>query len=99
MKHNDIFSALSFADDELTERAHKTMQGEHKYKKIAAWKRWSMVAACVCLCLSVLVAVLYQPTPISHTTTDIVVLNRITSLHWQCMEPKEEKLLIVRCLI
>ena len=36
MKHNDIFSALSFADDELTERAHKTMQGEHKYKKIAA---------------------------------------------------------------
>lgn len=93
MKHNDIFSALSFADDELTERAHKTMQGEHKYKKIAAWKRWSTVAACVCLCLSVLVAVLYQPTPISHTTTDIVVLNRITSLHWQCMEPKEEKLL------
>lgn len=52
MKHNDIFSALSFVDGELTERAHKTMQGEHKYKKIAAWKRWSMVAACVCLVLA-----------------------------------------------
>ncbi len=52
MKQNDIFSALSFVDDELTARAHKTMQGEHKYKKIAAWKRWSMVAACVCLVLA-----------------------------------------------
>ena len=54
MKQNDIFSALSFVDDELTARAHKTMQGEHKYKKIAAWKRWSMVAACVCLCVAIL---------------------------------------------
>ena len=52
MKQNDIFSALSFVDDELTARAHKTMQGEHKYKKIAAWKRWSRVAACVCLVLA-----------------------------------------------
>ena len=60
MKQNDIFSALSFVDDELTERAHKTMQGEHKYKKIAAWKRWSMVAACVCLVLA-LIPMLFQP--------------------------------------
>ena len=52
MKGNDLFLSFSFADDELTERAHKTMQGEHKYKKIAAWKRWSTVAACVCLVLA-----------------------------------------------
>ena len=54
MKRDDLFSALSFVDDELTARAHKTMQGEHKYKKIPAWKRWSMVAACVCLCMAIL---------------------------------------------
>ena len=58
MKQNDIFAALSFVDDELTERAHKTMQGEHKYKKIAAWKRWSMIAACVCLILVGAIALL-----------------------------------------
>jgi len=33
MKRDDLFSALSFVDDELTERAHKIMQGEHKHKK------------------------------------------------------------------
>lgn len=81
MKHNDIFSALSFVDGELTERAHKTMQGEHKYKKIAAWKRWSMVAACVCLCFAVLIASIPRKDPninynisLSHTVSSDEIL-------------------------
>ena len=55
MKRTDLYRSFNNIDDDILERSEKT-----KKKSMYVWKKWSAIAACLCLIVGVLAPIAYN---------------------------------------